>query len=274
MDKIYQYPTELFFDAYFKGIYRPYDPPRLRVPNKQGGSCSICGRSDMEFGFVTYRDLLFEYKRRFDVKGNYKTVLSKVFGEYSTLAEPSQELTCQFCESVVRPEFLKTQGLICSVSSVKFLVGKDKSTRIDNAITKKDIKDYLMDPPEPPFVMAFNREGNPGHFLPMATVNYSRDKFIVNLFNASVLIDRTFLKKFAAALPGDKKKPGFNEISLVYTWQSLLKEGEEGNTFMKQYKKVKTIVDAGLLWESVQSDNLAAVKLYLSSHNAANKHGS
>jgi len=248
----YKYPTEMFYNVFYKG-----KPPehiikkgaRKKIANEKNDACAICGRNDFEVGFVTHPS------------SKYNTVLSDSYGEYSSLAHPENKLACPYCESVIRKTYVSLNGIIMNNEFVKLVVGKNNSKNKKNTIyiSAKDIAGYLLEPPAPPFVIAFNKNAvgkNGTHFLHKAVINYSRDNYIITMFDEQIQVSRDFVKQYLDFI---QKNPG---KYTMYTPQNVFGSLLTGNTNSKVVKSFPALAaDTEFLEKCCMSDNLKIIYL-------------
>lgn len=91
---------------------------------------------------------------------------------------------------------------------------------------RSDVRDHLLNPPQPPFVMSFAAVGKK-HVLFRAEIASSRDLFFVNLDEEKILVDRS---KFADLLELFEQAytDGFSKDSLLtgeYNQAAIMKYG-------------------------------------------------
>jgi hypothetical protein len=195
MNKRYRYPTELIFDSFWQGFPDKHTANgrdiRFPVENTDYQKCAVCGRNDFEIGFNTYESTLGTSR--------LGSVISNNFGEQFFFTEAHSPVTCPFCESVVRPQFKDLNGIVANPASAFLIVGKGKEDNSDPRIKRILSGDYyrlMLEPPEPPFIFAFNKNGvgkNGTHFIYLSTINYSRDQYVIGYYDEKIMVDRQFL---------------------------------------------------------------------------------
>ncbi len=252
MQQQYQYPTEMLFDVHHKSNPQSHvikKGARQQYNNDNNDACAICGRNDFKVGYLTH----FNHKN--------VSVLSESYGEHSSLAHPENKLTCPFCESAIRDEFVSLNGIIMNTEFAKLIVGVENSKvgTNDSYITAKDIAGYLADPPAPPFVMAFNKNAmgkNGTHFLHKAVINYSQDNYIITMYDEQIHVSRDFVKRYLDFI---EKHPGkYNR----FTPQNLYKSVLAGNMESKMVKSFPALAaDMEFLTECCTSNNLKIIYL-------------
>jgi len=213
MRKQYRYPTELIYDSYWQGSPDKHTANgrviRFSVKNTDHQNCAICGRNDFEVGFNTYESTPGAAK--------LGSVISNNFGEQFSFTEPHSPVTCPYCEAVVRPQFKDLNGIVANPSLVSLIVGKgkedDSQPRIKRILTG-DFYKLMLEPPEPPFIFAFNKHGvgkNGTHFIYLAPVNYDRDRYVISYYDEKIMVDRQFLDEVWVRIV--KKDPANNVMS-------------------------------------------------------------
>ena len=248
----YKYPTEMFYRVYYKSNPPPYTTEkgaRQQRNNDNNDACVVCGRKDFTTGYLTHPN------------HKYTSILSESYGEHSSLAHPENELTCPFCESVIRDKYRSLNGIIMCAEYVKLIIGATNNKHgTDNCfITAKDIAGYLAEPPSPPFLMAFNKNatGNKGtHFLQKGIINYSRDNYFITIFDEQIHVSRQFVRRYLDFIhnnPGD-----YN----VYWLQSLYRSLLAGNNESKVVKMFPALAaDMEFLTECCTNNNLKIIHL-------------
>jgi CRISPR type IV-associated protein Csf1 len=180
------YPTEFFYNSYYRGSAPPYEHPR--TPDVSNGRpCAICGRVDQVEGYKTY------------TKGTKYGLISADFGEHYMFPAPWSGFSCKFCESVIRSDIVSWSGALITESKTVPVLGKDKAVITPGAMVRADVMDMLLDPPKEPFLLGINKNltgKNGTHFISQGVINLNRDRYFVNEGDQVYLIDREFLTEF------------------------------------------------------------------------------
>ncbi len=188
---------------------------RLRIKLETPEPCAICGRHVTE-GFSTYRPsgraAMEAYPvRKEELSYTFSGVLSDSYGEHNLLPYPASRITCNRCEAVLRTDLIFSLAMVANTKECILVKGaKDPAAVVKKPVNLPggkakeinygDFWKHILAPPDPPFIMAVNRSkvtgGKPTHYIPFATVNYSTEHFIVNLYEKPVRIDRALMKRF------------------------------------------------------------------------------
>jgi len=218
---VIQHPTEVFYRAENgTEAWTPSTPMRKRymVERQDGERCKICGREDFDTGVLCKEG----------------GIVSDGFGELFAFRLPQSPIVCPYCEYSIQNEHrMISTGVVAT---------PDKSYKIGSKTAKEGMypafKAYelLLEPPEPPFIFALNRgalnrAGKGGHFIHMAKVNYSRDKYFVSIFGEQVLVDRKLLVEFDEAVEGnyDYKKNLLRNILMISHIRKMTSFNSGGN---------------------------------------------
>lgn len=253
-----QYPTELFYRAHG----HKYPVTREPIENKESYPCAVCGRPGTGFK-VGYRK----------VGNSEKGVFSNSFGEFFQLKAPTSGVVCPYCEAAIRTPYLKWAfGVIFSENMCSPIVGEDRSKTIPGSLSWASLSGVLLSPPGPPFVIALNEGGGNGsHIIHMGIVNYSRDKYFVNLGPDITLVDRTLLCNVSDIVEREfaGKPPGVKLLAIA----ADMKAGDntENKYYEKNEAKIKAFDDVGLLECFVNADNINAVGWLFRSINTKRK---
>jgi len=284
--------TEIFNETRYDGTPPAYTSAggkkRLLIKNDGKHPCAVCGRSDIEEGYSTYK-----------AKGGLG-VISESFGESSSLKNPESPIVCRNCEAAVRDEARSFNGVILGGGRSYIIAGLDnKNIGKDGYITMKDVANMLLSPPPPPFVVAFNKNyvGKDGtHFLHKAIVNYSRGSYYASINDEYILVNTNLLSRFQEFLGlHSAPKAAFSLYSMRYILNCMidldqirLEESTETETddprllrkrkyrdakkekLIKVIEKEKAFADNRSLLEAIfaSSDNMKSIGMYLRCLNA------
>jgi CRISPR type IV-associated protein Csf1 len=253
-----QYPTELFYRAYGHKFQVTREP----IENKGGYPCAVCGRPGIEFE-VGYRK----------VGDADKGVFSHSFGEFFHLKTPTSGVVCPYCETAIRTPYLSWAfGVVFSENMCSPIVGEDRSKTIPGSLSWSSLSGVLLNPPEPPFVIALNEGGGNGsHIIHMGTVNYGRDKYFVNFGADITLVDRLLLSRVNNIVKEEfaGKPPGSQLLAIAADMKSGW--NTENKYYEKNAAKIKPFDDAGLMEYFTNTDNVNAVGWLFRSINTRTK---
>lgn len=111
----------------------------------------------------------------------YKALLSTNYTDWSRHKCPESDHICPACAFTM---MLNTASHRCCLFRYSFVA--DSQLHICN---RKEIRDYLISPPEPPFVMAV-AVSQKKHIAFKSMVSYDRDNFFCNLEEESIQVNR------------------------------------------------------------------------------------
>lgn len=147
--------------------------------------------------------------------GNNPLELSNTFTMHSSAKCPESKVLCNRCHSTIsgnqkqlwywnegKNKWSKLWGrslsrvyqgdkLIAPVVEGEYTEGKDTFSIVKNLLTRVGIRQYLLNPPEPPFTIAIAESGQK-HIIPWALEAQSKDVFPVQFELDTVYIDDRF----------------------------------------------------------------------------------
>lgn len=255
-------------------------PVRLEVTLKEPSPCAICGRPVTK-GFATYKPGSAEIKASgMPTKGfSYVGVLSESYGDHYLLPHFESPVVCESCESVVRDDMKKAIGVVANLDECVFIRGKDKAASDPSVMSWGKLWEHIISPPEPPFIIAGNRSravkgSKDSHFIPLATVNYSKERFIVSLYDKKLEIDRDLMDRFfiqtglvsaivANKTATPKTKVPFGRLEgLLFRASQEVKHGKMTGEGLEGLKKIAPMIAANpaLVMECATAGVINAVR--------------
>lgn len=210
---------QLFFKAVQKSAKRPYAPFAGRKIDGHGDfTCIICGRSYVNADFFALSTK------------SKKKVISDTFGEFGFLKTLYSDHICIPCELAWRqPHFSGVKAFIVWEDDFRIAISGDgdkdnASTRYvvdmygsDKIIESTNVINYLLDPPQSPFLISLGHPSGKQHSLPFSIVNYDKDYYYVNCKNEIAVVNRKRLAEYYAAEPKPKLAQLFqnNDVELL-----------------------------------------------------------
>ena len=287
-------PTEIVWRSYYRGNVPSYAPTgkkpstkadpdkivRLEVSLPEAQPCAVCGRPVTE-GFETYAPAVEKVKKEGKpTKGmKYVGVISESYGDHHLLPYPASGITCPVCEAVFRQALSFPMAVVANMEKCIFVRGKDAiKANPASGITWGGLWSHIMSPPEPPFIIAVNRSmtvdgSKPTHFIPLATVNYSRDRFVVDLYEKALHIDRPLMDRFfiqtglAARIVANRTVPKNQKVLFGLLEEFLFAASEElryGNAGRDMGKLAgiapEIAADPALIRECATAENIRVIR--------------
>ena len=255
-------------------------PVRLEVTLEEPVPCAICGRAAVK-GFATYKPRAPEIKAsKMPTKGfSYVGVLSEGYGDHYLLPHFESPIVCEPCESVVRDDIKKAMGVVANMDECVFVRGKDKAASDPSVISWGKLWEHILEPPEPPFIIAGNRSravrgSKDSHFVPLATVNYSKERFIVSLYDKKLEIDRDLMDRFfiqtglAAGIVANKTAPPKAKVlfgrleGLLFRASQEMRRGDLSGEGTEGLKKIAPAIaaDPALVMECATAGGINAIR--------------
>ena len=152
--------------------------------------------------------------------GSNPLKLSNSFTMHSSAKCPESKVMCDRCYSTIsgnqkqlwyfnpnKDKWSKLWGrslsrvyqgdtLIAPVIDGEYTEGKDTFPVVKNLLTRVEIREFLLNPPEPPFTIAIAESGQK-HIIPWALEAQSRDLFPVQFELDTIYIDNRFRELLA-----------------------------------------------------------------------------
>lgn len=201
------YTAGQLFTEFYPLAYKPYG--KREVSTVRDFTCAMCG--------VHYTEELAT-----PIKSGH--LFSGTFGEYiMVLNAPESPHVCKHCEAISRQPYIRIDGAIVWNGGGVIEMSKPPSAPecFGPVVGVEEAAQFLINPPEPPFFMAFTAQKKK-HSLPLAVVNYSRERFIVTREDASVEVVPEEVKAWIAA--GKPKPTGefAKVVSTLKRWMEVL----------------------------------------------------
>lgn len=226
--------------------FEPPEPKGKRDKYGQNAFCWLCGGNTHGIGW------------------HLKDIVGAAFTNGNDAKRVDSETICQQCAALMKKEAWEQSSIKFGYSPF-FPVTTGKKPFLSNWMfsshvfakgfwarpDRSEVRDQLLSPPEPPFVMSFAAVGKK-HILYSTAINHSRDFFLVNLDEKKIIVDRVkyteLLEVFERAYTD-----GFSKDSLLtgeYNQAAVLKCG------LRKWREIEKVMAA---WRRCDHDLLELV---------------
>lgn len=174
------YPTSLVFNAF----QNTSTPIIYNTSDEKGKSITtdcrfMDPRTDDRFEEIACRCTICGADAKRGI--NTKKLLGSSYTDWSRHKAPESNYICEACAFTM---MLNVESSRCALFRYSFVA--EKSLHICN---RAEMRDWIISPPEPPFVMAV-AVSQKKHIAIKSAVSYQKDRFICNLEEEQIIVNR------------------------------------------------------------------------------------